>query len=85
MDIFKEWNTRTPWKERKNVKKLRGSIDSRLVPGHQDPELIFYGRHKTELYEIASDNELLKFGNDQVDSLLALYFRKKSTCLCVIG
>ena len=83
MDIFKEWNSKRSWKERKNDKKAREGIDSRLVPGLQDPELIFYGRcsgviglSKNELYKIASDSELLKFGYDKVDCILVLYFRK---------
>lgn len=79
MDIFKEWNSRRTWKERKNAKKAREGIDPWLVPGLQDPGLIFYGRHsgviglsRTELYKIASDSEFLKFGYDKVDCILAL-------------
>ncbi|KAJ9703736.1 hypothetical protein PVL29_005146 [Vitis rotundifolia] len=72
VDVFKEWTSKRPWKERKNAKKAREGIGSQLVPGIQDPELIFYGRHsgviglsRTELYKIACDIEVLKCGYDK--------------------
>lgn len=73
MDVFKEWTSKRPWKERKNAKKAREGIGSQLIPGIQDPELIFYGQHsgviglsRTELYKIACDTEVLKCGYDKV-------------------
>ena len=85
MDVFKEWTSKRPWKERKNAKKAREGIGSQLVPGIQDPELIFYGQHsgviglsRTELYKIACDSEVLKCGYDKVDCILVLYLRKSS-------
>lgn len=73
MDVFKEWTSRRPWIERKKSKKAREVTCSRLVPGIQDPELIFYGQHsgviglsRMELYKIASDREVLKSGYDKV-------------------
>ncbi|KAF8364581.1 hypothetical protein HHK36_033448 [Tetracentron sinense] len=44
-DAFKEWTPRRPWKERKIASKAMKSIASQLIPGSQEPDLIFYGRH----------------------------------------
>ncbi|CBI17362.3 unnamed protein product, partial [Vitis vinifera] len=52
VDVFKEWTSKRPWKERKNAKKAR--------------EGIVIGLSRTELYKIACDSEVLKCGYDKV-------------------
>ncbi|XP_043690073.1 rRNA (cytosine-C(5))-methyltransferase NOP2C isoform X4 [Telopea speciosissima] len=73
MNAFKEWMSRRPWKERKRASKARNNNASELVPGAQEPEMIFYGRcsgvvglTKNEAYKNSRDNEALRFGYDKV-------------------
>ncbi|XP_061357179.1 rRNA (cytosine-C(5))-methyltransferase NOP2C isoform X1 [Gastrolobium bilobum] len=70
LDVFKEWSSRRPWKERKRAKK---SGTPQLVSRSQPPELIYYGQHsgvvgltKGELYKTVSDNEIASHGYDKV-------------------
>ncbi|XP_027346163.1 uncharacterized protein LOC113857987 isoform X5 [Abrus precatorius] len=69
-DVFKEWTSRRPWKERKRAKK---SVTTQFVSRSQPPELIYYGQHsgvvgltKGELYRTLSDNEIANHGYDKV-------------------
>ncbi|KAM7520079.1 hypothetical protein LguiB_019041 [Lonicera macranthoides] len=73
LDVYKEWTSRRPWKERKRASKAKLNGTSQVVPHIQDPELIFYGLHsgvvrlsKSELYQNAHDNEVLNCGYDKV-------------------
>ncbi|KAL2662495.1 hypothetical protein GLYMA_02G047100v4 [Glycine max] len=70
VDVFKEWTSRRPWKERKKANK---SGTAQLVSRSQPPELIYYGQHsgvvgltKGELYRTLSDNEIANHGYDKV-------------------
>ncbi|XP_057420311.1 multisite-specific tRNA:(cytosine-C(5))-methyltransferase trm4b [Lotus japonicus] len=70
MDVFKEWTSRRPWKERKRANQ---SGTPQLVSRSQPPELIYYGQHsgvigltKGELYKTVSDNEIASHGYDKV-------------------
>ncbi|KAK7360212.1 hypothetical protein VNO77_02194 [Canavalia gladiata] len=69
-DVFKEWTSRRPWKERKMAKK---NGTAQLVSKSHPPELIYYGPHsgvvgltKRELYMILSDDEIANHGYDKV-------------------
>ncbi|KAL1370554.1 uncharacterized protein [Arachis hypogaea] len=69
-DVFKEWTSRRPWKERR--KANRSGIPQSLSKS-QPPELIYYGRHsgviglaKGELYKTVSDVEMGSHGYDKV-------------------
>lgn len=73
VDAFKEWTSRRPYKERKRAIKARKSASTQLVPGIQDPELIFYGRlsgvvglSKCELYQTVCDSDASSCGYDKV-------------------
>ncbi|CAJ1942337.1 unnamed protein product [Sphenostylis stenocarpa] len=70
VDVFKEWTSRRPWKERKRANK---NGTPQLVSGSQSPELIYYGQRsgvvgltKGELYKTLSDNEIANHGYDKV-------------------
>ncbi|KAE9614592.1 putative 16S rRNA (cytosine(967)-C(5))-methyltransferase [Lupinus albus] len=70
LDVFKEWTSRRPWKERKRASRC---ATPQLVSRDQPPELIYYGRHsgvvgltKAELFKTASDNEIASLGYDKV-------------------
>ncbi|CAK9156997.1 unnamed protein product [Ilex paraguariensis] len=72
-DVYKEWKSRRPWKERKRAAKVRENGASQLVSRIQDPELIYYGRRsgvigisRHELYQTVDSNELLHCGYDKV-------------------
>lgn len=72
MERFKEWTCRRTWKERKKAARARETVA--LLPGIQQPELIFYGRHsgivglrKDELYQTNSNCEFLSSGYDKVN------------------
>ncbi|KAM7516126.1 hypothetical protein LguiA_005709 [Lonicera macranthoides] len=43
LDVYKEWTSRKPWKERKRASKAKENGTSQLVSQIQDPELIFSG------------------------------------------
>ncbi|KAK8471590.1 hypothetical protein PHAVU_003G264100 [Phaseolus vulgaris] len=70
VDVFKEWTSRRPWKERKRASK---NGTPQLVSSSQPPELIYYGQHsgvvgltKGELFKTLSDNEIANNGYDKV-------------------
>ncbi|TKY55922.1 Ribosomal RNA small subunit methyltransferase B [Spatholobus suberectus] len=70
VDVFKEWTSIRPWKERKRANK---SGAAQLVSRSQPPELIYYGQHsgvvglsKGELHKTLSDNEIANLGYDKV-------------------
>ncbi|RDY14231.1 hypothetical protein CR513_00735 [Mucuna pruriens] len=70
VDVFKEWTSRRPWKERKRANK---SGTAQLVSRSHPPELIYYGQHsgvvgltKEELFKTLSDNEIANHGYDKV-------------------
>ncbi|XP_019446890.1 PREDICTED: multisite-specific tRNA:(cytosine-C(5))-methyltransferase trm4b isoform X2 [Lupinus angustifolius] len=70
VDVFKEWTSRRPWKERKRASRCG---TPQLVSRDQPPELIYYGRHsgvvglpKGELFKTASDDEIASLGYDKV-------------------
>ncbi|CAN1226886.1 Oligopeptide transporter 7, partial [Linum perenne] len=72
-DIFKEWTSRRPWKERKRAAKARKCSSSQVITESNPPELIFYGRNsgviglsKSELYQTVSSSEVLSGGYDKV-------------------
>ncbi|GMI68200.1 tRNA methyltransferase 4g [Hibiscus trionum] len=72
-EIFREWTSRRPWKERKRAAKAREAKSLQLVSSSENPELIFYGRHsgvvglsKNELYKTMSDLEVSCSGYDKV-------------------
>lgn len=76
VDVFKEWTSRRPWKERKRANK---SGTPQLVSRSQPPELIYYGQHsgviglaKGELYKTVSDNEIASHGYDKVTTTFLL-------------
>ncbi|KAK9713230.1 hypothetical protein RND81_06G013200 [Saponaria officinalis] len=73
LDMFKEWTSKRPWKERKRAAKARKNNLSHLSMQNSDPELIFYGQHsgvigctRDDLYQTYSDYELSKCGYDKV-------------------
>lgn len=73
LDVYKEWTSRRPWKERKREAKARASAASQLASRIHDPELIFYGRNsgvvglsKSELYQTLHCSEVLHCGYDKV-------------------
>ncbi|KAI4327743.1 hypothetical protein L6164_020168 [Bauhinia variegata] len=70
VDVFKEWTSRRPWKERQKAKKGGPPL---LASRSQPPELIYYGQHsgvvgltKGELYKTLSENEIGSCGYDKV-------------------
>ncbi|XP_051135062.1 rRNA (cytosine-C(5))-methyltransferase NOP2C [Andrographis paniculata] len=73
-EIFKEWTSKKPWKERKRIANSRKkNITSDKSLHIQDPELIFYGRHsgvagfsKSDVYQDVKDHEFSLFGYDKV-------------------
>ncbi|KAK7328787.1 hypothetical protein VNO77_22909 [Canavalia gladiata] len=69
-DLFKEWTSRRPWKERKMAKK---SGTAQLVSKPHPPELIYYGPHSgvvglttRELYMTLSNDEIANHGFNKV-------------------
>lgn len=74
-DMFREWSSRRPWKERKRATKARERASSHLARESDPPELIFYGRNsgvvglkKSELYQTVLSSEFLSHGYDKVKS-----------------
>ncbi|KAI3465846.1 hypothetical protein Pfo_022509 [Paulownia fortunei] len=72
-EIYNEWTSRIPWKERKRMAKSRENIASNMFSQIQDPELIFHGRHsgvvglsKHDVYRNINDLEISQFGYDKV-------------------
>ncbi|GAB4847545.1 hypothetical protein Ancab_026604 [Ancistrocladus abbreviatus] len=73
LDLFREWTSKKPWKERKRAAKARESNSSQLALNNTEPELIFYGRHsgvvgctRDELYRPASFSDVSSCGYDKV-------------------
>ncbi|KAK2984507.1 hypothetical protein RJ640_016893 [Escallonia rubra] len=73
LDVYKEWTSRRPWKERKRANRARENEKSQLIPSIQDPELIFYGQqsgvvglNRTELYKSVHCGEFSHCGYDKV-------------------
>ncbi|KAL2496793.1 S-adenosyl-L-methionine-dependent methyltransferase superfamily protein [Forsythia ovata] len=73
LEVYKEWTSRRPWKERKQAAKTRENGASQFFSQIQDPELIFYGRHsgvvglsKCEVFQSVNNHELLQYGYDKV-------------------
>ncbi|XP_021908189.1 uncharacterized protein LOC110822388 isoform X2 [Carica papaya] len=72
-NIFVEWTSRRPWKERKKAAKLRKNMASKSVTANKHPELIFYGQHsgvvglrKSELFDAVYSTEISHRGYDKV-------------------
>ncbi|XP_050383794.1 rRNA (cytosine-C(5))-methyltransferase NOP2C [Argentina anserina] len=68
---FKEWTSRRPWKERKEVARIRKS--GVVLSGTQLPDLIYYGCQsgvvglkKSELYQTFCDGQFSGCGYDKV-------------------
>ncbi|GFY88026.1 S-adenosyl-L-methionine-dependent methyltransferases superfamily protein [Actinidia rufa] len=73
VDVYKEWTSKRPWKERKRAAKARASVASQLASRTQDPELIFYGRdsgvvglRRSELYHNLHGSDVSSCGYDKV-------------------
>lgn len=80
LDMYKEWTSRRPWKERKMANKAWKNGKLLLVPQIQDPELIFYGLHsrvvglsKRELYHNANGSEVSHSGYDKVKNIFLFF------------
>ncbi|XP_060189299.1 uncharacterized protein LOC132618253 [Lycium barbarum] len=72
-EVYREWKSRRPWKERKKEALAREKGVSKLFSPTQEPELIFYGRYsgvvgmrKNELYQKMPISEVLQLGYDKV-------------------
>lgn len=72
-EVYREWKSRRPWKERKKEATAREKSVSKLFSPTQEPELIFYGRYsgvvgltKNELYKKMPMTEVLQLGYDKV-------------------
>ncbi|XP_027076607.1 rRNA (cytosine-C(5))-methyltransferase NOP2C-like [Coffea arabica] len=72
-EIYKEWTSRRPWKERRKASKARENGAYKLFSQTQDPELIYYGRDsgvvglsKNKVYEHLNDCKVSKYGYDKV-------------------
>lgn len=73
MNVYKEWTSRRPWKDRKKAAKERVSVASQLASPTQDPELIYYGKNsgvvgltRSEIYQICHGSDVLRCGYDKV-------------------
>ncbi|KAL2907136.1 hypothetical protein RDABS01_005846 [Bienertia sinuspersici] len=73
VDVFKEWTSKRPWKERKRAAKAREASTLQLTSQNSEPELIFYGQHsgvvgctRDELYRSIHGDELSTCGYDKV-------------------
>lgn len=73
VDVFKEWTSKRPWKERKRAAKARAASPLQSTLHISEPELIFYGQHsgvigctRNELYQTVNDDELSTCGYDKV-------------------
>ncbi|KAF6167505.1 hypothetical protein GIB67_031706 [Kingdonia uniflora] len=74
-NVFQEWASKRPWKERKRASKRNSVSALSLVPENQEPELIFYGKHsgvvglsKSKLFGVALGSESSTTGYDKVNS-----------------
>lgn len=73
MNVYKEWTSRRPWKDRKKAAKERVSVASQLASLTQDPELIYYGKNsgvvgltRSEIYQTCHGSNVLRCGYDKV-------------------
>ncbi|KAL6959929.1 hypothetical protein U1Q18_040079 [Sarracenia purpurea var. burkii] len=73
VDVYKEWTSKRPWKERKRVAKARVHVASQFASRVQEPELIFYGRNsgvvgvnRSELHQTFHAQDVLHCGYDKV-------------------
>lgn len=71
--VYKEWSSRRPWKERKKASKVRENVAPKLFSQTQDPELIYYGREsgviglsKNEVCQDVTSYEVFEHGYDKV-------------------
>lgn len=78
-EVYGEWKSRRPWKERKKEAIAREKGVSKLFSPTQEPELIFYGRHsgvvgmrKNELYQKMPISEVLQLGYDKNVPMMVL-------------
>lgn len=72
-EVYREWKSCRPWKERKKEAIAREKGVSKLFSPAQEPELIFYGRlsgvvgmRKNELYQKMPISKVLHLGYDKV-------------------
>lgn len=73
VNVYKEWTSRRPWKDRKKAAKERVSVASQLASLTQDPELIYYGKNsgvvgltRSEIYQTCHGSNVLRCGYDKV-------------------
>ncbi|CAF2145550.1 ribosomal RNA small subunit methyltransferase F isoform X1 [Brassica rapa] len=69
-ETFKQWTSRRPYKERKQVAKTRNNF---VLPLHAHPEIVFYGHNsgviglpKKELFRPLDQNDCANRGYDKV-------------------
>lgn len=81
VNLYKEWTSRRPWKDRKKAAKARVTVASQLASSTQDPELIYYGKNsgvvgltRSEIYETFRGNDVLRCGYDKVIYFAFIYF-----------
>ncbi|CAI9110949.1 OLC1v1011059C1 [Oldenlandia corymbosa var. corymbosa] len=72
-EVYKEWNSRRPWKERKRALKAKETVGPQLFSRTEDPELIFYGSEtgviglsKDAMYRKMTDDGIFEGGYDKV-------------------
>ncbi|KAI8536992.1 hypothetical protein RHMOL_Rhmol10G0300100 [Rhododendron molle] len=72
-NLYKEWTSRRPWKDKKKAAKARVTVASQLASSTQDPELIYYGKNsgvvgltRSEIYQTFRGNDVLHCGYDKV-------------------
>ncbi|RAL46508.1 hypothetical protein DM860_004787 [Cuscuta australis] len=72
-EVYKEWNSRRPWKERKREAIARENGSCKVFQPTQEPELIFYGRNsgvvgltRNELYQMVHCDNVYELGYDKV-------------------
>ncbi|KAG5529258.1 hypothetical protein RHGRI_029827 [Rhododendron griersonianum] len=73
VNLYKEWTSRRPWKDKKKAAKARVTVASQLASSTQDPELIYYGKNsgvvgltRSEIYQTFCGNDVLRCGYDKV-------------------
>lgn len=91
-ETFKQWTSRRPYKERKQLAKTRNNF---VLP---HPEIIFYGQNsgviglqKKELFRSLDQNDYANCGYDKVNSVTYQSLKEKqrklkktsSVCVCV--
>ena len=81
MDVYREWTSKRPWKERKRAAKARVSVASQLASRTQDPVLLFYGRdsgvvglRRSELYQNLNGSDVSSCGYDKVTCSIPSFF-----------